>query len=128
MAPTVRDIARLAGVSVATVSRVTSGRATVSPKSKRRVQAAISELQYIPNTHAAMLASSRLSGLRKTQPESASSSPEQSLISIGHPLKSESALTDRERLELLEAENQSLRRLIRGIDRQIKRWRVRLGS
>jgi DNA-binding LacI/PurR family transcriptional regulator len=52
---TVRDIARLAGVSTATVSRVVNGSGTVSRKTKKNVLAAVSRLQYCPSSHAAEL-------------------------------------------------------------------------
>jgi LacI family transcriptional regulator len=46
---TIRDVAALAGVSTATVSRLLSGDAPVSDRSRRRVEAAIRELGYTPN-------------------------------------------------------------------------------
>jgi DNA-binding LacI/PurR family transcriptional regulator len=52
---TVRDIARLAGVSTATVSRVVNGSGTVSRKTKTNVLAAVSKLQYCPSNYAAEL-------------------------------------------------------------------------
>ena len=52
---TVRDIARLAGVSTATVSRVVNGSGTVSRKTEKSVLAAVSRLQYCPSSHAAEL-------------------------------------------------------------------------
>jgi DNA-binding LacI/PurR family transcriptional regulator len=52
---TVRDIARLAGVSTATVSRVVNGSGTVSRKTRKNVLAAVSRLQYCPSSHAAEL-------------------------------------------------------------------------
>jgi transcriptional regulator with XRE-family HTH domain len=52
---TIRDVARLDGVSTATVSRVMSGSADVSVKTATRVLPAISQLQYCPNALAAEL-------------------------------------------------------------------------
>jgi DNA-binding LacI/PurR family transcriptional regulator len=52
---TVRDIARLAGVSTATVSRVVNGSGTVSRKTEKSVLAAVSRLQYCPSSHASEL-------------------------------------------------------------------------
>lgn len=46
---TLKDVARLAGVSTATVSRVLSGTGYVSEEVRKRVQAAIDELHYQPN-------------------------------------------------------------------------------
>lgn len=45
----IRDVARLAGVSPATVSRVLNGSSRVRPESAARVAAAIAELGYRPN-------------------------------------------------------------------------------
>jgi len=52
---TSRDVARLAGVSIATVSRVMNGASNVSGETRTKVLAAISQLQYCPNTHATEL-------------------------------------------------------------------------
>ena len=52
---TVRDVARMAGVSTATVSRVVNDFSKVSYETRSRVLAAIAHLQYMPNTHAAEL-------------------------------------------------------------------------
>ncbi len=56
---TVREVARLAGVSVATVSRVINGASNVTFSTKASVMTAISELDYAPNESAAELARSR---------------------------------------------------------------------
>lgn len=47
-----KDVAELAGVSVATVSCALSGQKNVSPKTRSKIQAAIEELHYIPNAAA----------------------------------------------------------------------------
>lgn len=46
---TIQEVARLAGVSTATASRVISGRGYVSPASRDQVLAAADELGYVPN-------------------------------------------------------------------------------
>lgn len=46
---TMRDVARLAGVSVTTVSSIVNGRGGVSPEVTRRVEDAIMTLDYHPN-------------------------------------------------------------------------------
>jgi LacI family transcriptional regulator len=52
---TVRDVARLAGVSAATLSRVVNGADNVSGERRTKVLTAVSELQYCPNLYAAEL-------------------------------------------------------------------------
>src|SRR5215218_8717908 len=46
---TIHDVARQAGLSVATVSRALSGRGYVSERSKVRVLSAVAALGYVPN-------------------------------------------------------------------------------
>ena len=57
--PKVDDVARLSGVSTATVSRVLNTPALVRPQTRERVQAAISSLGYTPNFGARALATNR---------------------------------------------------------------------
>ncbi|WP_426594168.1 LacI family DNA-binding transcriptional regulator [Cellulomonas sp. McL0617] len=57
--PTISDVARVAGVSVPTVSRVLTGATKVSPERHARVQAAIEELGFRPNGAARALAGGR---------------------------------------------------------------------
>ncbi|WP_193105716.1 LacI family DNA-binding transcriptional regulator [Brachybacterium sp. FME24] len=47
--PTIMDVARTAGVSSATVSRVINGAATVDKELARRVQSAVRSTGYVPN-------------------------------------------------------------------------------
>ena len=47
--PTIKEVADLAGVSVGTVSHVITGSVPVSAPLRRKVQAAIRELDYHPN-------------------------------------------------------------------------------
>lgn len=63
--PKITDVARLAGVSVTTVSMVLRGKGRISPATAERVQQAIKELDYVPNSAAANLRSqqSNLVGL-----------------------------------------------------------------
>ena len=56
MAHTMNDVARLAGVSPATVSRVLSKSPYISAKTVNRVLAAVDELRYHRNVHARRLA------------------------------------------------------------------------
>jgi DNA-binding LacI/PurR family transcriptional regulator len=58
-AVSIRDVARRAGVSIATVSRSVNRFPTVDPELSRRVLRAIDELGYLPNTQARALVSGR---------------------------------------------------------------------
>ncbi len=49
---TIADVAKKAGVSVATVSRVINGETNVRPSTYERVQQAIQALNYTPNLSA----------------------------------------------------------------------------
>lgn len=55
MQPTIADVARHAGVSTATVSRVINGQSVVAPTTRERVLAVVRELSYQPNALAASL-------------------------------------------------------------------------
>ena len=57
--PTVADVARLAGVSAMTVSRVINGPDKVADRTRERVEAAMASLDYRPNVMARGLASGR---------------------------------------------------------------------
>ncbi len=59
MAPTIRDVARRAGVSPSTVSRVLNDRPGISEETRARVLAAARELGYIPDMAGRTLASGR---------------------------------------------------------------------
>jgi len=61
MAPTIKDVARKAGVSLSTVSLVINAKANVRPDTRKKVEDAIAELNYHPRRNARDLAS------RKTQ-------------------------------------------------------------
>ena len=56
MAATINDIAREAGVSIATVSKVINNKAHVSPDTRKRVLQVMEQLHYTPNASAANLA------------------------------------------------------------------------
>ena len=53
--PTMNDVARSAGVSLKTVSRVVNGETTVAPELAARVRAAVEALNYRPHIGASML-------------------------------------------------------------------------
>jgi LacI family transcriptional regulator len=59
MAVTIRDVARQAGVSIKTVSRVINHEAFVRPETRVKVMQAVEELGYVVNVSAQRLASGR---------------------------------------------------------------------
>lgn len=59
---TIADVAKLAGVSFKTVSRVINGDAPVGEETRKKVEAAIAELGYVPSSAARMMRSNK-SGL-----------------------------------------------------------------
>ena len=63
--PTIKDVAREAGLSVGTVSRVLNNRGYISEETRQRVRAAMDQLGYCPNEMARSLSkqTSRLIGL-----------------------------------------------------------------
>lgn len=58
-ASTINDVAALAGVSIGTVSNVINKKGNTSPKTEAKVYSAIKELNYIPNTLAKDLKTSK---------------------------------------------------------------------
>ncbi len=61
--PTIRDVARVAGVSYGTVSRVINGAHWVSPEARSAVESAIQQTGYTINHHARSLATGRSGSL-----------------------------------------------------------------
>lgn len=66
--PTIRDVAKEAGVGIGTVSRVLSHQPRVSPETRARVEAAIAQLGYRPNPVARALSRHRTSTLEVAVP------------------------------------------------------------
>lgn len=58
MPVTIKDVAKAAGVSPSTVTRVIQNKSTISDKTKKRVRKAMKELNYHPNLNARSLVSS----------------------------------------------------------------------
>lgn len=69
MSPTLRDVARVAGVSFKTVSNVINDYPHVSESTRARVLAAIEELDYRPNRTARTLRSGRTGAIGLAVPE-----------------------------------------------------------
>ena len=66
---TLRDVARRAGVSPMTVSRVVNGSGQVSPDLRERVEQALTETGYIPNTVARNLRTRRTDTIALLMPD-----------------------------------------------------------
>jgi DNA-binding LacI/PurR family transcriptional regulator len=66
---TIEDVARLAGVSIATVSRVVNGKSPVVPETAQRVLDAVRALNYVPRAAARILASKHTNTLGLIVPE-----------------------------------------------------------
>jgi LacI family transcriptional regulator len=66
---TIYEVSELAGVSLATVSRVINNSGKVTPATRQKVEAAMQELGYRPNTIAQSLASNRSNSVGVLVPE-----------------------------------------------------------
>jgi hypothetical protein len=107
MAATVRDVAKQAGVSVATVSRVLNSPAVVALHTKERVLAAISVLGYTPNLAAASLRRNhRKNRDRPTQTSWPDEENSSGVAASGRP-------TIYRQFQQLKRENNELRKIIR---------------
>ncbi|MEM7738888.1 MAG: LacI family DNA-binding transcriptional regulator [Deinococcota bacterium] len=60
---TIREVSRLAGVSISTVSRVLNNTVPVAEDTRARVMSAVSQLGYTPNTFARGLVTNRSGGI-----------------------------------------------------------------
>ena len=69
MVSTLHDVARIAGVSIKTVSNVVNNYPHIRPATRERVEAAIAELHYQPNLTARSLRSGRTGAIGLALPE-----------------------------------------------------------
>lgn len=69
-APTIEEVARLAGVSRGTASRAINGAAHVSPAAREKVLRAAEQLQYVPNRAARSLVTRRNDAVALAVPDS----------------------------------------------------------
>jgi DNA-binding LacI/PurR family transcriptional regulator len=81
-APSIRDVARLAGVSHQTVSRVLNGHPSIRDSTKARVQQVMDELQYRPNRAARALVKGRSRTLGVISASSSQYGPASSIAAI----------------------------------------------
>src|SRR6266498_1271971 len=91
---TLRDVARIAGVSTATVSHVINNTRRVSPATTARVQGAIAQLSFVPNPIGRLLARQKIvpySSLPALIASTKSSAVDPGACATGVALKSSSA-------------------------------------
>ena len=88
-APSIRDVARLAGVSHQTVSRVLNEHPSIRPETKQRVLDAMKELSYRPNRAARALVTSRSATLGVLSASSAQYGPASSIRAIERAARAE---------------------------------------
>jgi DNA-binding LacI/PurR family transcriptional regulator len=81
-APNIRDVARLAGVSYQTVSRVLNNSESIRPSTKQRVIEVIDEIGYRPNQAARALVTSKSRTLGVLTAQTANYGPSTSLRAI----------------------------------------------
>ena len=67
--PTIKDVAQLAGVSVATASRAMRSHASVRPEKVAAVEAAVAQLGYVPNSAARGLVQKKTGAIALIIPE-----------------------------------------------------------
>jgi DNA-binding LacI/PurR family transcriptional regulator len=87
--PSIYDVARRAGVSHQTVSRVLNGYAGIRPTTRDRVLVAVDELGYRPNRAARALATSRSHSIGVLVPATADFGPTSSLHSVEQAARDE---------------------------------------
>src|SRR3954470_10106196 len=87
------DVARLAGVSNQTVSRVTNGTGYVAPATRARVLAAMRELDYRPNSAARELVTGRSRALGVIARETTEFGPTAIYLGIGRAARERGYLT-----------------------------------
>ncbi|RFA16783.1 LacI family transcriptional regulator [Subtercola boreus] len=88
-APSIRDVARLAGVSYQTVSRVLNDSPNLREETKLRVQQVMDDLQYRPNRAARMLVTSRSRTIGILSASSSQYGPASSITAIEQAARAE---------------------------------------
>lgn len=120
MATTIRDVAKLAEVSVATVSRVLGGSRLVSFETQARVLSAISRLNYRPNTHASELTRNRgnrqvseLLGIRNRTSKEA----------LDSTISAKTAFAETDESRAVDIQYLRLRRVVDALTRILDQWK-----
>lgn len=115
---TIHEIARISGVSSATVSRVLNGATMVSSSTRERVLAVISDLNYQPNEHAIELVRSRRQRNNQRRDE---------VAPYEHPSISGPEQSPKVELESLRQENSRLRSVVADLSLKIAQQRGQTG-
>ena len=119
----IREVARLAKVSTATVSRVMNGAENVSHNTRSKVLSAISRLNYSPDVHAVELRRGKCSLLEKREIQVPTPAPTGAKPFSDSAARSQNKRRKAERLRLLEDENARLRRLVTNLRMDLEMWR-----
>jgi hypothetical protein len=120
---TLRDVARAAGVSIATVSRVVNGVEHVSSATKSKVLVAISVLGYTPDIHALELSRRKREGRRIDRVKKFSANGGRQEVNSVLPVQALNDWRKAARVHVLEEENVRLRRLITNLSMDVEMWK-----
>ena len=99
------DVARLAGVSVPTVSRVVNGYTHVTPEVRERVQQAIAQLRYRPNSVARALVTNRTKRLGVITYALSVTSPSLALLGVSEEARAAGYSTNLVTLDSVSADS-----------------------
>lgn len=116
---TLKDVARLAGVSTATVSRTLNDSAIVSRETRAKVLSAVTGLHYCPNANAVQLA--RHNGGIHRRDHTSYDSPLTLIIRTEAGPYNKSQIM--ERLRSLQDENARLKRLVAQLCADLETWK-----
>ena len=123
MSCTLSDVARTAGVSAATVSRVINGAANVSDSTRSKVLSAISTLKFSPDVRAVELRRGK-GGIRRKRGNRVVWSTR--IATDLHSDQRAMALNVRQyvgKIRLLEEENARLKRLVSNLCMDVEMWK-----
>lgn len=111
-ASTLKDVAGLAGVSTATVSRALNDPHSVSDEARARVLSAALTLRYHPNAHAIELARANGGTQRRRETHEASDQCKKAEVVIYRKSCRPITKPNADQMRLLEDENLRLKRLV----------------
>ena len=123
MSCTLRDVARAAGVSIATVSRVMNGAEHVTTDTKSKVLLAISLLGYSPDVHALELSRRKREGQTRRRAKKLSAGGNGTELNSILPGLIRNDWRKTAKLRVLEEENARLRRLVTNLRMDVEMWR-----